>query len=132
MGTFLKDRRLQSASTGIVIPVGSAAQRPDTPVFGMIRYNTDTGYCEFYNGSIWQNMGVGGTISYSVDNIPTDGISSVFTMSTAVANVQQITVFIGSIYQDPFTAYTVNGTTSITFTSTPPNGQTINIIHSSN
>lgn len=132
MGYSVKNRRLQSGSSGVIIPVGPASARPDTATFGMIRFNTDTGFCEFYNGSIWQNMGVGGVISYTVDNIPTDGISSVFTMSTAVSNVQQITVFVGSIYQDPYSAYTVDGSTSITFTSVPPNGQTINIIHSTN
>ena len=132
MGYFLKNRQLQSGSSGVVLPTGSSAVRPDNALFGMIRYNTDTGYAEFYNGSIWQNMGVGGLISYSVDNIPTDGINSTFNMSQAVANVQQITVFIGSIYQDPFTSYTVNGGYDITFTSTPPDDNTINIIHSSN
>jgi hypothetical protein len=132
MGYFLKNRQLQSGSTGVVLPTGSSATRPDNPVFGMIRFNTDSGFCEFFNGTIWQNMGIGGIISYNVDNIPTDGINNVFTMGTAVANAQQITVFIGSIYQDPFTSYTVNGTYNITFTSTPPNNNYINIIHSSN
>ena len=133
MGTYLKNRRIQSDSTGVVIPIGTSANRPDTPIFGTIRYNTDIGFCEFFNGTIWQNMGVGGAITYTVDNITTaDGIQTVFAMSTTVANAQQITVFVGSIYQDPFVAYTVDGTIDITFTSAPPSGIPINIIHSSN
>lgn len=132
MGYFLKNRELQSGSSGVVLPTGGSATRPDNAAFGMIRYNTDTGFCEFFNGSLWQNMGIGGIISYTVDNIPTDGINNIFTMSTAVSNVQQITVFLGSIYQDPFTSYTVDGGYDITFTSIPPDNNTINIIHSSN
>jgi hypothetical protein len=132
MGTFLKNRELQSGSTGIRIPTGSAANRPDNPVFGMIRFNTDTGFCEFYNGTIWQNMGVGGVISYTVDNFTGNGVQTVFTMSVAESNEEQIIVFVGSIYQDPATAYTVDGGFDITFTSAPPNTSPISVIHSSN
>jgi len=132
MPTFLKNRELQSGSTGIRIPTGSAATRPDNPVFGMIRFNTDTGFCEFYNGSVWQNMGVGGVISYTVDNFTGDGSTTVFTMSVAESNEEQIIVFVGSIYQDPATAYTVDGGFDITFTSAPPNTVPISVIHSSN
>ncbi len=132
MGTFLKNRELQSGSTGIRIPTGSAANRPDNPVFGMIRFNTDTGFCEFYNGTVWQNMGVGGVISYTVDNFTGNGVQTVFTMSVAESNEEQIIVFVGSIYQDPATAYTVDGGFDITFTSAPPNTSPISVIHSSN
>ncbi len=132
MGNYLKNRRLQSASTGIVIPTGSTAQRPDYPVFGLIRYNTDTGFCEFFNGSIFQNMGVGGIIEYTVDNFTGDGSTTVFTMSVAVSDASQIIVFVGSIYQIATTNYTVDGGFDITFTSAPPPGIPINVIHSSN
>jgi len=132
MPTFLKNRELQSGSTGIRIPTGSAATRPDNPVFGMIRFNTDTGFCEFYNGTIWQNMGVGGVINYTVDDFTGDGSTDTFNMSVAESNEEQIIVFVGSIYQDPATAYTVDGGFDITFTSAPPNSVPINVIHTSN
>lgn len=132
MGYFVKNRRLQSGSSGVVIPTGSAADRPDYPTFGMIRYNTDTGFCEFYNGSIWQNMGVGGVISYTVDNFTGDGSTAVFVMSITESQETQIIVFVGSIYQDPATAYTVDGGYNITFTSAPPATVPISVIHSQN
>jgi len=132
MGYYLKNRRLQSGSSGVVLPTGSAANRPDYPVFGMIRYNTDSGFCEFYNGTIWQNMGVGGAISYTVDNFTGNGVQTVFTMSIAESNAEQIIVFVGSIYQDYATAYTVDGGVDITFTSAPPNTVPISVIHSQN
>ncbi len=132
MPTFLKNRELQSGSTGIRIPTGNAATRPDNPVFGMIRFNTDSGLVEFYNGSIWQTMSAGGSISYTVDNFSGDGSTTVFTMSVAESSEEQIIVFVGSIYQDPATAYTVDGGFDITFTSAPPNTSPISVIHSSN
>jgi hypothetical protein len=52
-------------------------------------------------------------------------------MSQEVASASQIIVFVGSIYQDSTTAYTVNGSYDITFTSAPPDGEPISVIHSS-
>lgn len=129
MGTFLKNRELQSGSTGIRIPTGSAATRPDSPVFGMIRYNTDSGLVEFYNGTIWASLSAGGSVSYTVDDFTGDGTTTVFVMSEAESDETQIMVFVGSIYQDPATAYTVDGGLNITFTSAPPDGIPINVIH---
>ena len=120
MGYFVKNRQLQSGSSGVVLPTGSTAERPDAPTFGLIRYNTDTGFCEFFNGSIFQNMGVGGIIEYTVDNFTGTGSQTVFTMSEAVSDATQIIVFVGSIYQIATTNYTVDGGFDITFTSAPP------------
>jgi hypothetical protein len=131
MGTLLKNRQLQSASTGVQIPVGSAADRPDFPVFGMIRFNTDTGYCEFFNGSVWQNLSTGGSVNYTVDDFTGDGSTTVIgPMSSTVAagDEDQIIVFVGSIYQIPSVNYTTDGTAYITFTSAPPDGISINVI----
>jgi hypothetical protein len=132
MGNFLKNRRLLSGSSGVVLPTGSSATRPDNALFGMIRFNTDTGFCEFFNGTIWQNMGVGGIINYTVDDFTGDGSTTVFTMSVAESTATQIIVFVGSIYQEPTIAYTVDGGYDITFTSAPPNTVPINVIHTAN
>jgi hypothetical protein len=129
MGYYLKNRRLQSGSTGVVLPSGSTANRPDFPVFGLIRYNTDSGYIEYFNGSIFQNLSVGESVNYVVDSFTGNGSQTVFTMSEVESNPQQIIVFVGSIYQIPTTNYTVNGSYDITFTSAPPNGLPINVIH---
>ena len=131
MGYFLKNRQLQSGSTGVVIPTGSSATRPDAPVFGLIRYNTDTGYIEYFDGSVFQSLTVAGGINYTVDNFTGDGSDTVFTMSIAESGADEIIVFVGSLYQIPTTNYTVNGGFDITFTSAPPNGVPINVIHTS-
>jgi hypothetical protein len=131
MGYFLKNRQLQSGSSGVVIPTGSSATRPDAPVFGLIRYNTDTGYIEYFNGSIFQSLTVTGGINYTVDNFTGDGSDTVFTMSIAESSADEIIVFVGSLYQIPVTNYTVDGGYDITFTSPPPLDVPINVIHSS-
>jgi len=133
MPSFFKNRRIESGSTAVRVPVGTAADRPNSPVFGMIRYNTDNGLCEFFNGTIWQNMGIGGLVSYTVDNFTGDGVTTAFSpMSYTVSDATQIIVFVGSIYQVATTNYTVNGTYTITFTSAPPSGMPINVIHTQN
>jgi len=130
MGTFLKNRKFQSGSSGMVIPTGSSATRPDAPVFGLMRYNTDTGLIEFFNGSIFQSLTVTGGINYTVDTFTGTGSQTVFTMSIAESNADDLIVFVGSLYQIPGTNYTVDGGYDITFTSAPPDGVPINVIHS--
>ena len=132
MGFFVKNRVLQSGSTGVVLPIGNSANRPEYPTFGTIRYNTEIGLVEFFNGTIWSTLSAGGSITYNVDDFTGNGAQTVFTMSYAVSVPEQIIVFVGSIYQDPATSYTVNGGYDITFTSAPPNTVPINIIHTSN
>jgi hypothetical protein len=48
--------------TGVLdLPVGTTAQRPGSPTSGMIRFNTDLGQFEGYNGSAWSSVGGGAT-----------------------------------------------------------------------
>ena len=130
MGYFLKNRKFQSGSSGMVIPTGSTATRPDSPVFGLMRYNTDTGLIEFFNGSVFQSVAVAGGVTYTVDSFTGDGSTVAFNMSIAESNASEIIVFVGSLYQIPVTNYTVSGTVTILFTSAPPSGVPINVIHS--
>ena len=129
MGYFVKNRQLQSGSSGVVLPTGSSSQRPTSPAFGLIRYNTDSGLIEYFDGTQFLSLQAGGVV-YTVDNFTGDGTTVTFNMSVAPANAEQITVFVGSIYQIPTTNYTVDGSSvDITFTSAPPNGISINVIH---
>ena len=129
MGYYVKNRRLQSGSSGVVLPSGSTSQRPDYPVFGLIRYNTDSALIEYFNGTDFISLSAGGGITYTVDSFTGDGTTTVFTMSEQESNAQYITVFVGSIYQQPTITYTVDGGYDITFTSAPPDGVPINVIH---
>jgi hypothetical protein len=130
MGYFVKNRRLQSGSSGVVLPAGGTALRPLAPRFGLIRYNTDIAGIEFFNGIQFVRLSEAGSINYVVDSFTGDGSTTVFTMSEREDFTSQIIVFVGSIYQDPTTAYTVDGGFDITFTSAPPSGEPISVIHS--
>ena len=130
MGNWVKNRLLESGSTSIVIPAGSSATRPDAPIFGQFRYNTDLALLEYFNGLVFTSLASAGGINYTVDSFTGDGSTTVFTMSIQESLATQLIVFVGSIYQPPTAAYTVNGGYDITFTSAPPSGEPISVIHS--
>ena len=134
MGYFVKNRRLQSGSSGVVLPSGGSGLRPDAPRFGLIRYNTDLGAVEFFNGTQFVQLGAAGAVTYTVDQFTGDGLTLTFgPLSTAPAGADQVIVFVGSIYQTPTTAYSITGGLGdeITFTSAPPDGEPISVILSS-
>lgn len=129
MGHFVKDRKLESATSSVVIPSGTSATRPDHPVFGSFRYNTDIGKLEFFNGVVYKTVGISGEVNIVVDTFTGDGATTTFAMSQQESGVNQVIVFVGAIYQNP-TTYTLTGAGyDITFTSAPPTGETINIVH---
>ena len=41
----------------VILPVGTDAQRPATPTVGMMRFNTQSGKFEGYNGTKWVELG---------------------------------------------------------------------------
>jgi len=45
-----------NSSTAIQLPSGTTAQRPGTPVNGMLRYNTDLNSIEGYNAGAWVSI----------------------------------------------------------------------------
>lgn len=132
MGYFVKNRQLQSASSGVVLPTGPSSARPDAPATGLIRYNTDIPGVEYFNGIQFVSLSDVGGLEYVVDSFTGDGSTTIFTMSEQESLETQIIVFVGSIYQDPTSAYTVDGGFDITFTSPPPSGEPISVIHSNN
>jgi len=66
-------------STGaLILPVGTTAQRPSTPVVGMFRFNSTTDRFEGYNGATWVILGA---------TLPTNEVTDYgATTSTAVSN----------------------------------------------
>jgi hypothetical protein len=129
MGYFVKNRQLVSGSAGVGLPVGNSATRPPDPTVGLIRYNTDSSTPEFFNGTEFVALSQAGGITYILDNFVGDGSTVEFVMTVAESQATQLIVFVGNIYQIPLENYTVSGT-AITFSSAPPNGLPINVIHS--
>ena len=56
-GTFTKDNNdIKLSDDALTIPSGNTAQRPQSPVAGMIRFNTETGKVEGYVDNIWEEL----------------------------------------------------------------------------
>jgi len=130
MGTFLKNRELQSGSTATVLPTGSTATRPSGPVFGAIRYNTSTTGVEYFNGTVFTALANSGEANIVVDAFTGDNSTLTFSLSTSVSAADQVIVFVSNIYQQPTGVYTITGGGGdITFSSAPLAAEPINVIH---
>lgn len=112
-----------SGNDAIAIPTGNTSVRPSTVSTGYLRYNTDLGTIEFYNGNEWVNNQT--VASMTSQTIVPDGITNVFALyETATTN--GVLVSINGTIQQPTTAYTVNGS-DITFTEIPLPTDTIEV-----
>ena len=109
-------------TNGFVIPVGTLAQRPSPAAQGTLRFNSDYGRLEYYDGTEWDVVG-GGITSQTISNA--DGITTIFTLdreSTTPATL----VMLNGIVQLPTTSYSVSGNT-LTFTQAPVTSDIIDI-----
>jgi len=130
-GTFDGGNTLKLEEIGATgTPSGGTADRPSDPDTGDIRFNTDEGKLEVYNGTAFQQLSTTGVVTVTQDSFTGDGSTIAYTMSTSVESdqTQRIVVAVGNVYQNPASAYTLSGTT-ITFTSPPGDSETITIIH---
>ena len=81
VGTLTPQVGLDVATTGagsaILVPRDTAANRPGTPINGMLRYATDTAKFEVYQGGSWQNL-LGGAAS----SLPLSGLTAATATNT--------------------------------------------------
>jgi len=130
MGRHLKNDRIRTAGSGAVMPFGPTSLRPLTPVSGDFRFNTDTNLVEVYYSGGWNTLTREGPVDVIKDTFTGDNSTTTFTMSKSypVGQDTRIIAVVGNIFQNPGVAYQVSGTT-ITFTSAPPFGQTVIVLH---
>lgn len=95
------------AEAGVIIPQGTTAQRPATPVEGTIRYNNQDDALEFYIGSSWIQISEGG-IESLVGNAAADGT----TKGVASFTATEFTASSGNISLGTVPATKLGGTTS--------------------
>ena len=138
MGRFVNNRELHSQSYAFRMPYGSSAVRPAAPVSGLFRFNTDTNLVEIYYNGAWNSVAKVGSSTIVKDSqgsgsnlAAADGSRTTFTMSYSYSAGQeaQVLIYVGNVFQNPGVAYTFDGSTTVTFTSAPPLGQTIVILH---
>ena len=131
LGRLLKNDTIETASSAITVPTGTAGERPTTPENGQIRYNTSDNVMEMYVNSAWVTIAKVGLVSIVKDTFTGDGSTLAYTASQSIANENDVIVHVGNVHQNPGVAYTVSGTT-ITFTSPPPDTHTIIVQHGYN
>lgn len=109
-------------TNGFVIPVGNVAQRPSPVSEGTLRFNSEYGRLEYYDGTEWDVVG-GGITNQTINTA--NGITTVFTLdreSTTPATL----VILNGVVQLPVVAYSVTGNT-LTFTEAPVTNDIIDI-----
>lgn len=130
MGYFVKNRTIPNAGSSIVVPSGGTASRPASPVFGSFRFNTDVGSLEVFNGTTFDTLAIAGVVGVTIDSFVGDGSTSTFSLSTTADTAQSVLVFIGGVYQEATTVYSITGGgNDITFVEAVPSDLDISVIH---
>ena len=134
MGRYNKNPDIHNNALGVRLPIGSNTLS-DSPITGLIRFNSSNNKIEFYYNNAWNQVAKIGSVQLVVDSLTGDGTLQTFNMSQSESDPTAVAVFIGGVYQIPTTNYSVSGL-SITFTSPPPapgmNPNQIVIIHNIN
>ena len=121
--TLPASKTIREVDTSLNVPTGTTAQRAGSPAAGDLRFNTTTSKFEGYSGSAWGDIGVG---NFLVTNTFTgDGSDTTFTISNAVADENNLLVFIDGVFQAQ-NVYSISGTT-LTFATAPANGRVITV-----
>ena len=121
--TLPASKTIREVDTALNVPTGTTAQRAGSPAAGDLRFNTTTSKFEGYSGSAWGDIGVG---NFLVTNTFTgDGSDTTFTISNAVADENNLLVFIDGVFQAQ-NVYSISGTT-LTFATAPANGRVITV-----
>ena len=136
MARFLKNPDLANGAQAAKLPIVPSSAYGDAPTNGLIRFNQATNRIEFFYNNAWSQIAKIGSVQIVVDTLgPGDGMTINFTMSQAETDPNAIAVFVGGVYQQPGTHYTVSGY-GIQFQAAPPlgtiNPTTIVVIHNIN
>ena len=124
-GTATTGAALKIGTTdSILVPVGSSAERPGTPVTGMVRFNTSVDALEFYDSEQWTIAGAEFTIIVA-DEFVGDNSTVAFTLSEDSTTATTL-VAINGVLQIPVTAYSVAGNV-LTFTEAPESTDVIDV-----
>jgi len=126
-----------NANLAMQLPIVPSSSYGDAPANGLLRFNQATNRIEFYYNGAWSQVAKIGSVQLVTDSFTGDGNTTTFTMSQVETDPTAIAVFIGGVYQIPTSHYSVNGTTTITFNSPPPqytgsSPTTIIVIHNIN
>jgi hypothetical protein len=130
MGRFVKNITVydNDATSGVALPSASTAMRPVTPAIGTIRFNTTSGYLEYFDGVSFKSVAFNGTSVTSQDIFTGDGSTTLYTLSKSVGRPTDVVVVTGNVYQVATVNYNITGN-QLEFTSPPPLGHTVVVVY---
>lgn len=89
-------------TAGFIVPAGNTAQRPSPAVQGTVRFNTDIGRLEVYDGSEWDQV-VGGVTNETLNG---DGSTLTFTLNRNTTAAAAL-IMLNGVVQLPGVSYTI-------------------------
>jgi len=134
---------VKGAPTGsIKIPSGTTAERDPETAAGQIRFNSETSFLEYFNGTEFLQLqgATNAKHTITVDSYTGDGTTTVFgsgessdassvekPLSFTPSADQNVLIFIDGVFQ-PDSVYSISGQ-QITFGAAPGSGTSIKVLH---
>lgn len=140
MGRYIKNKEIKSGSYSVRMPMGSSVLGPNAPVPGLTRFNSNKNRLEVYRAVIrnglpemrWVGLAFASDIDYpNKETFYGTGTQVVFgpmKYKYPKNNEVYLRVYVHNIHQNPGVAYLIDDY-SIVFSSPPPDGHPIIIIH---
>lgn len=132
MGRYLKNTKAKVGEYSLRLPFGTTSERSAYPKNGQAMYNTDTNSVDIFINDNWRSFAIAGSVTIVKDSFTGDASTDIFgpmSYSYSGGEEAQVLVFVDNVHQNPGVAYTFDGSNNITFTSPPPNGKTIIVLH---
>ena len=131
MGRYLKNTKFKSAGYVLGVPVGSPSLTTESPVDGLMRYNSASNALEYFSLGSWINVAHSGS-AVSKDTFVGTGLTAQFgpmTYAYLSGDEARVLVFVNTVFQNPGVDYLFNGTPTLTFNTTPPMDAVIIVLH---
>lgn len=111
-------------TNGFVMPVGNTAQRPSPVGPGTMRFNTETGRVEYYDGTEWDII-AGGVTNQTLNG---DGSTTTFVLNRETTTAGAL-IMLNGVVQLPGTAYNMvpNPSANLVFTEAPVSTDVIDV-----
>jgi hypothetical protein len=95
--TYFSPNPVFPGSASVTIPVGTVSQRPSSPLFGMVRANSDTNVIEYYTSSAWVTLN---SSNATVSSINITGSTGLSISGSPITSSGTITLTLSSGLQD--------------------------------
>lgn len=109
-------------TNGFVMPVGNTVQRPSPASQGTLRFNSEYGRIEYYDGTEWDVV-AGGVTNQTITTA--NGSTTIFVLDRESSTAAAL-IMLNGIVQLPTTSYSISGNT-LTFVQAPQTNDTIDI-----